>query len=45
MTETLEDAGRTLDVSKNLFIKVKPILEKLATWLGVAAGTLFSSLV
>ena len=44
MTETLEEAGKTLDISQSLFVKVKPILEKLATWLGVAAGALFSSL-
>ncbi len=39
MAETLETAGKTVDAGKNLWDKAKPIILKVAGWLGAAAGS------
>jgi truncated hemoglobin YjbI len=38
MAETLENTSRTLDASKGIWEKVKPILEQLLGWLNVTKG-------
>jgi hypothetical protein len=39
-TKVLKDAGETVEAGTSLWEKVKPILETLTPWLGVAAGFL-----
>ena len=34
----LQDANESLETSQSIWAKVKPVLEKLMPWLGVAAG-------
>lgn len=38
VTKVLKGAGETVDAGASLWDKVKPILESLGPWLGVAAG-------
>jgi len=40
MAETLERASKTVEAGKTLWGQVKPILAKIAGWLGAAAGSL-----
>ena len=40
MAETLEEASKTVEAGKTLWGQVKPILVKVAGWLGAAAGSL-----
>lgn len=45
MAETLEKASKTVDAGNTLWEKAKPILAKLATWLGaVATGSFLGTL-
>lgn len=44
MAKTLETAGKTVDAGKNLWDKAKPIILKVAAWLGAAAGSHILSL-
>ena len=37
-TQVLREAGETLEAGTNLWQKVKPILETVSLWFGVAAG-------
>ncbi|KYC42706.1 hypothetical protein WA1_15305 [Scytonema hofmannii PCC 7110] len=39
MTETLEKASKTVDACKTLWDKAKPIVVKVASWLGTAASS------
>ena len=39
MAETLEEASKTVEVGKTLWEQVKPILVKVAGWLGAAVGS------
>ncbi|NEQ79689.1 MAG: CHAT domain-containing protein, partial [Moorea sp. SIO2I5] len=39
VAETLETASKTVDASKNIWDKAKPIILKVAGWLGAAAGS------
>lgn len=38
VTKVLKGAGETVDAGTSLWEKVKPVLESLSPWLGVAAG-------
>ncbi|NEO21521.1 MULTISPECIES: hypothetical protein [unclassified Moorena] len=39
VAETLETASKTVDAGKNIWDKAKPIILKVAGWLGAAAGS------
>ncbi|NEP52331.1 MAG: hypothetical protein F6K65_27420 [Moorea sp. SIO3C2] len=39
VAETLETASKTLDAGKNIWENAKPIILKVAGWLGAAAGS------
>jgi uncharacterized protein YjbI with pentapeptide repeats len=39
VAETLETASKTVNASANIWDKAKPIIIKVATWLGAAAGS------
>jgi hypothetical protein len=39
VAETLEKTTKTVDSGKKLWTTAKPIIVKIATWLGVAAGS------
>ena len=41
MTETLDDASKTVDAGKTLIEKITPILEKITPWFGIAIKNLF----
>jgi hypothetical protein len=44
MTETLDAADKTVDSGKRFWKLIKPLLVKIATWLGAAAGKFMSFL-
>jgi uncharacterized caspase-like protein len=40
VTKNLEEVDKTVDTSKKIFEKVVPLVMKVASWLGIAAGSL-----
>lgn len=39
MTKTIEETTKTINTSQELWNKVKPIITKIASWLGAVAGS------
>lgn len=44
VTKNLEEVDKTVDTSKRIFEKVIPLVIKIASWLGTAAGSLLTML-
>ena len=44
VTKNLEEVDKTVDVSKRIFEKFVPLVVKIASWLGTAAGALWTTL-
>ena len=40
VTKNLEEVDKTVDTSKRIFEKVLPLVIRISTWLGIAAGSL-----